>query len=100
MRGLAHWRAASPACLPAGSAILHPPEAFIHVALAFAIHGATDRYVTPELEDVARMIASGRSRSGSNLEYLDRLAKRLALLGVNDPRPRGAEPTRAGVPHS
>ena len=31
------------------------------------------------------MIANGRGRIGSNLEYLDRLAERLEILGVTDP---------------
>jgi glutathione-specific gamma-glutamylcyclotransferase len=54
-------------------------------ALAFAIDRTTDRYVTPEPEEMARMIANGRGRIGSNLEYLDRLAERLQILGVTDP---------------
>jgi len=54
-------------------------------ALAFAIDRTTDRYVTPEPEEMARMIANGRGRIGSNLEYLDRLAERLEILGVTDP---------------
>jgi len=54
-------------------------------ALGFTINRATDRYVTPNLEEMARMIANGRGRIGSNLEYLDRLAERLQLIGATDP---------------
>lgn len=54
-------------------------------ALAFEINRADSRYVRLELEEMARMIAHGHGRIGSNLEYLDNLAERLDLLGFNDP---------------
>ena len=31
------------------------------------------------------MIASGRGRSGTNLEYLENVAERLRVLGLSDP---------------
>jgi cation transport protein ChaC len=54
-------------------------------ALTFEINRGNSRYVTLELEEMARMIANGRGRIGSNLEYLDNLAERLELLGFSDP---------------
>lgn len=54
-------------------------------ALTFEINRETDRYVTPEPDDMARMIANGQGRIGSNIEYLDRVAERLGLLGFSDP---------------
>lgn len=54
-------------------------------ALAFEINRENSRYVTLELEEMAQMIANGRGRIGSNLEYLDNLAERLDLLGFSDP---------------
>jgi len=54
-------------------------------ALTFEINRATDRYVRLEMDEMARMIANGRGYIGSNLEYLDRVAERLALIGVADP---------------
>jgi cation transport protein ChaC len=54
-------------------------------ALAFEINRQTDRYVRLEPEQMASMIANGRGRIGSNLEYLDNLAERLDLLGLSDP---------------
>jgi cation transport protein ChaC len=54
-------------------------------ALAFEINREDNRYVTLELDEIARMIANGRGRIGSNLEYLNNLAARLQLLGFTDP---------------
>ena len=70
-------------------------------ALTFEINRATDRYLRLELEETARMIANGRGRIGSNLEYLDNLAERLSLLGFSDPvlddlRLRARQSLRAG----
>lgn len=53
-------------------------------ALTFEINRETDRYVTLEFGEMARMIANGQGRIGTNLEYLDRLAERLELLGFAD----------------
>ena len=61
------------------------PQGDIDAALTFEINRDTDRYVKLELEEMARMIANGHGRIGSNLEYLDNLAERLDLIGFSDP---------------
>jgi cation transport protein ChaC len=68
-------------------------------ALAFAIDPATDRYLAAPPEETARMILNGRGRIGTNLEYLDKLADRLELLGVRDPHVDDLrQRARAGLP--
>jgi cation transport protein ChaC len=53
--------------------------------LAFVINRQSSRYCQPDLEEAARLIATGRGVRGTNLEYLENLAERLDLLGLRDP---------------
>ena len=54
-------------------------------ALAFVINRQSSRYCEPDLEEAARLIATGRGARGTSLEYLENVAERLALLGLSDP---------------
>ncbi len=54
-------------------------------ALAFVINRQSSRYCEPDLEEAARLIATGRGARGTSLEYLENVAERLALLGLGDP---------------
>jgi cation transport protein ChaC len=53
-------------------------------ALAFIADHASSRYLDLSVEEAAGMIAAGKGVLGTNLEYLDNLAERLAILGVED----------------
>jgi len=54
-------------------------------ALTFVIDHASDRYVDKlDIDEAARMIAQGNGHIGTNIEYLDNLAKQLELLGLSD----------------
>ncbi len=63
---------------------LETPQGSVE-ALAFEINRDTDRYVKLEAEEMVALIATGRGLLGTNLDYLDELAERLALLGSSDP---------------
>jgi len=54
-------------------------------ALTFAINRKSDRYVKLDIDETARLIATGRGFRGSSLEYLENVAERLQLLGLHDP---------------
>ncbi|MBO0765590.1 MAG: gamma-glutamylcyclotransferase, partial [Hyphomicrobiaceae bacterium] len=54
-------------------------------AVAFVINRQSDRYVRLDIEETARLIATGRGVRGTCLEYLENLADRLELLGLDDP---------------
>lgn len=54
-------------------------------ALTFAMNRESDRYVQLDVEETARLIATGRGFRGTSLEYLENVAERLALLGLSDP---------------
>jgi cation transport protein ChaC len=54
-------------------------------ALAFVINRQSNRYYEPGLEEAARLIATGRGVRGTSLEYLEKVADRLHLLGLRDP---------------
>jgi cation transport protein ChaC len=53
-------------------------------AVTFVMNQQSDRYVCLDFEATARMIATGRGRRGTCLEYLENLAERLDLLGLHD----------------
>ncbi len=52
--------------------------------MTFVINHQCDRYVRVDLEETARLIATGRGVRGTCLEYLENLAERLDLLGLED----------------
>jgi cation transport protein ChaC len=54
-------------------------------ALAFVINRQSRRYCEPDLEEAARLIATGRGARGTSLEYLVNVAERLQLVGLSDP---------------
>ena len=54
-------------------------------AVTFVINHQSDRYVQLDIEETARLIATGRGIRGTSLEYLENLADRLDLLGLSDP---------------
>jgi cation transport protein ChaC len=54
-------------------------------ALTFVMNRNSSRYVRLDLEETARIIATGRGLRGTCLEYLENLAERLDLLGLRDP---------------
>jgi cation transport protein ChaC len=54
-------------------------------AVAFVINRQSDRYVQLDIEESARLIATGCGVRGTCLEYLENLADRLELLGLDDP---------------
>lgn len=54
-------------------------------ALTFEINRHSDRYVQLDLDETARLIATGRGFRGTSLEYLENVAERLDLLGFSDP---------------
>jgi cation transport protein ChaC len=54
-------------------------------AVTFAINHQSDRYVQLDIEETARLIATGRGIRGTSLEYLENVGERLDLLGLSDP---------------
>jgi cation transport protein ChaC len=64
---------------------LDTPQGPIEEAVTFVINHTCDRYVQPDMEETARLIATGRGSRGTCLEYLEKLAERLELLGLEDP---------------
>lgn len=55
-------------------------------ALTFQVDPDGSRYEPQRDQDAAaRLIATGKGIRGTNIEYLDNLARQLALLGLNDP---------------
>jgi len=54
-------------------------------AVTFEINRRSDRYVRLDLDETARLIATGRGVRGTSLEYLENVAARLDLLGLSDP---------------
>jgi cation transport protein ChaC len=61
------------------------PQGRIEEAVAFVINRQSDRYVQLDIEETARLVATGRGVRGTCLEYLENLADRLELLGLDDP---------------
>jgi cation transport protein ChaC len=61
------------------------PQGGIAEAVTFVINPQSDRYVQLDVDETARMIATGRGVRGTCLEYLENLAERLQLLGLDDP---------------
>jgi len=61
------------------------PQGEIAEAVTFVINPKSDRYVQLDLDETARLIATGRGVRGTCLEYLENLAERLELLGIEDP---------------
>ena len=60
------------------------PQGDIEDAVTFVINHQCDRYVQLDVEETARLIATGRGARGTCLEYLENLAERLDLLGLED----------------
>jgi cation transport protein ChaC len=60
------------------------PQGGIDEAVTFVINHQCDRYVQLGVEETARLIATGRGTRGTCLEYLENLAERLDLLGLED----------------
>jgi cation transport protein ChaC len=60
------------------------PQGGIEEAVTFVINRQCDRYVQLDVEETARLIATGRGMRGTCLEYLENLAERLELLGLED----------------
>ncbi len=60
------------------------PQGGIEEAVTFVINRESDRYVQLDIEETARLIATGRGMRGTCLEYLENLAERLELLGLED----------------
>lgn len=54
-------------------------------ALTFVINRDSHRYVQLEIDETARLIATGRGVRGTSLEYLENVAERLELVGLHDP---------------
>jgi glutathione-specific gamma-glutamylcyclotransferase len=54
-------------------------------ALAFVVNRQSDRYCEPDIDEAARLIATGRGVRGTSLEYLVNVAERLELVGLPDP---------------
>jgi len=63
---------------------LETPQGHVE-AVTFVINHQSDRYVELDLEETARLIATGRGIRGTCLEYLENVADRLDLLGLDDP---------------
>jgi cation transport protein ChaC len=61
------------------------PQGAIAEAVTFVINRESDRYAQLDTEETARLIATGRGIRGTCLEYLENLAERLDLLGLDDP---------------
>jgi cation transport protein ChaC len=61
------------------------PQGGITEAVAFVINRQSDRYVQLDVDETARLIATGCGVRGTCLEYLENLAERLELLGLDDP---------------
>jgi cation transport protein ChaC len=61
------------------------PQGVIEEAVTFVINRQSSRYVQLGMEETARLIATGRGVRGTCLEYLENLAERLELLGLDDP---------------
>ena len=61
------------------------PQGTIEEAVTFVINRQSSRYVQLDIEETARLIATGRGVRGTCLEYLENLADRLELLGLDDP---------------
>ncbi len=53
-------------------------------AVTFVMNEKSERYVRLDLEETARIIATGRGTRGTCREYLENLADRLDLLGLRD----------------
>jgi cation transport protein ChaC len=60
------------------------PQGSIEEAVTFVINRQSDRYVRLDIEETARLIATGRGVRGTCLEYLENLTDRLELLGLED----------------
>jgi cation transport protein ChaC len=63
---------------------LETPQGRIE-AVTFEINRQSDRYVQLDIDETARLIATGRGVRGTSLEYLENVAARLDLLGLSDP---------------
>jgi len=60
------------------------PQGGIEEAVTFVINRQSNRYVQLDMEETARLIATGCGVRGTCLEYLENLAERLELLGLED----------------
>jgi cation transport protein ChaC len=65
------------------------PQGGIEEAVTFVINRQSSRYVQLDIEETARLIATGCGVRGTCLEYLENLAERLELLSLDDPAIRG-----------
>jgi cation transport protein ChaC len=63
---------------------LETPQGDIEEAVAFVINRECGRYVELDMDETARLIATGRGVRGTCLEYLENLAERLDLLDLED----------------
>ena len=61
------------------------PQGGIEEAVAFVINRQSDRYAQLDIEETARLVATGRGVRGTSLEYLENLANLLELLDLSDP---------------
>jgi glutathione-specific gamma-glutamylcyclotransferase len=61
------------------------PQGAIAEAVTFVINRRSSRYVQLDIEEAAHLIATGRGARGTCLEYLENVAERLDLLGLDDP---------------
>jgi glutathione-specific gamma-glutamylcyclotransferase len=61
------------------------PQGGVEEAVTFVINRQSNRYVQLDMEETARLIATGCGVRGTCLEYLENLAERLELLGLDDP---------------
>jgi len=61
------------------------PQGDIAEAVTFVINRQSDRYVQLDDDETARLIATGCGVRGTCLEYLENLAERLEVLGLEDP---------------
>jgi cation transport protein ChaC len=61
------------------------PQGGIEQAVTFVINRRCDRYVKLDIDETARLIATGCGIRGTCLEYLENLADRLELVGLDDP---------------
>ena len=54
-------------------------------ALTFVMNRDSSRYVQLDIEEAAQLIATGRGMRGTSLDYVERVAERLEILGLSDP---------------
>jgi cation transport protein ChaC len=64
---------------------LATPQGPIDGALTFVMNRSSSRYVQLDIEEAAQLIATGRGMRGTSLEYVEKVAERLEILGLSDP---------------